>query len=410
MNRRSTFAEVFDTAAQRHVARKLEELFSTELRPGQRLPPERTLAKQFGVSRPTLRNVLGELERRQLIQTGQRGQRKTRHAPHPPPAAQTVLTDTIVLVTDLPGVAHVPAGRPTGWSGYVYTGASEMIHEQKLHVLNVRHTSLIGTQIEQLIAEHPRGVVVLDNALQSANGRQLLDRAQAAHLPVVVEGLSCPALAGFDTVGPDHEAGAYQLTKWLIARGARRILRYYDRGAVQQRPVWLRARDCGTEHALTAAGLTILPPVFHPDVGGPPDTPQAFTALAHAVADVLVGPVQQSAPTPDAIMAISDGYVPVLAAACRLLRQTPNRDIALVGYDNYWLESPERRWEPTAPLATIDKLNPQIGRALVQLLLDRIAGQLPVEPQHRLVQSQFVEVAGTPGSGAAPASPEAGGA
>jgi len=396
MKSSSRFAEVFDTTAQRHAARKLEELFTTQLTPGQRLPAERTLAEQFGISRLTLRNVLAELERRSLIQTSLRGQRKVRHAPSLPPLAKGILRDAIVLVTDFPGATQLTPGQPTGWSHYVYTGVSEMIHAHKLHALNVRTTGLTTRDIEQLIDERPRGVVVLDSARQSASGRKLLACAKAAHLPVVVEGLTDPELAGCDTVGPDHETGAYRLTKWLIARGQRRILRYWSGWPQQQQFVWLAHRNCGVTRALTEAGLEILPPVFHPDVAGAVITPRAFMAMVAAVVGALVEPLTLCAAPADAIMAISDGYIPVLAAACRGLRREPNREIALVGYDNYWSETRERQWEPTPPLATVDKLNPQIGRALVQLLLDRIGGRLPAEPQHRLITPRLVATTAPP--------------
>jgi len=79
-----------------------------------------------------------------------------------------------------------------------------------------------------------------------------------------------------------------------------------------------------------------------------------------------------------------------VAAACRLLGKTPNRDIDLVGYDNYWIDVAERSQESTAPLATIDKGNVGIGHALVELLTSRLAGTLPPEPQHRLVEPRLI--------------------
>jgi GntR family transcriptional repressor for pyruvate dehydrogenase complex len=48
-------AESRGTSFQEVVSQLREMIHKGELRPGDRLPPERDLAKQLGVSRPTLR-------------------------------------------------------------------------------------------------------------------------------------------------------------------------------------------------------------------------------------------------------------------------------------------------------------------------------------------------------------------
>lgn len=56
------------------VARQIETLIlEGVLRPGDRLPPERELAESMGVSRPSLREALADLEARGLIATRQGG-------------------------------------------------------------------------------------------------------------------------------------------------------------------------------------------------------------------------------------------------------------------------------------------------------------------------------------------------
>ena len=92
-------------------------------------------------------------------------------------------------------------------------------------------------------------------------------------------------------------------------------------------------------------------------------------------------------------MCVSDGSVTVTAAACKLFGRKPHEDVAIVGYDHYWADVPERAWEAARPLATVDKQNFQIGLAMAQLLQDRIDGTLPPGPQRRMMAPKLVPLA-----------------
>ncbi len=62
----------------------------------------------------------------------------------------------------------------------------------------------------------------------------------------------------------------------------------------------------------------------------------------------------------------------------------------VVGYDNYYSDSPERAFEPCPPAATIDKCNQRIGADLVDLLLERLDAPADAQPVRRLVEPELI--------------------
>jgi len=243
-----------------------------------------------------------------------------------------------------------------------------------------------------VVGERSRGVIALHPVLETEAGRRGLDVLRQGGVCVVGYGHSSD-FADYDTVASDHAAGSYALTKWLIEHGRRRILRYCPQGrwSPDAIPGWLMQRELGYEQAMTEAGLTPLPPLSIPNTRSASGDSAARELAAHTAAGYLAPHLLRADPI-DAIMGLSDGHIPELAAACRILGKQPNKDVALVGYDNYWADMVDMKQGDIAPLATMDKLNVQIGQELIRLLLGRCARELPPASQHRLVPPKLVEI------------------
>jgi DNA-binding LacI/PurR family transcriptional regulator len=137
------------------------------------------------------------------------------------------------------------------------------------------------------------------------------------------------------------------------------------------------------------AGLEPLGPCVYPSHSPANNDRALFEHATHLVAEHLAAHLSQDEPV-EAIMALTDGDIYVLAAACRLLGKEPNQDVLFVGYDHYWEDAKEREIESTTPLATVDKRNSEIGAALVQLLIKRITGRLDAKPYCHLLAPRLV--------------------
>ncbi len=352
---------------------------------GDRVPPERVLAEQFNVARGTVRSAIDELRKSGVISQDSRRPRVTTGSPR----RDTLLSKSIAVlsrpitdrVTD-----HI---RGAGWELFIERGALDAVFEAGLHGINLYPERTGPGGFEQLIADHPMGVVLGRPAVESSWSEDFRRALADAGIPFACYGNN-PGLSNCDRVYSDHAAGASMLTKWLLEQGCRRILRVWPKHTAST-SYWLADRDRGHREALAEAGLEALP-AMHLDAGFPHSEGHRdrFSYNARAMRGYLVDAFADKATQPDTLMVASDGDVAYVAAALRLMGLEPGKDVKVVGYDNYWADRIDRKFEPFAPNATVDKLNVQIGQRLVRLLLDRIHGRLAPEPQARLVEPKLV--------------------
>ncbi len=362
-----------------------EELSGTRVgaRAGALVPPVRELAARHGLSLRSVNLELQKLAARGLLYSVPRvgtfiaGEKK--NAPK---------GDTVALLS--PHSLEAIDLRPSGWTQAVDAGASHGVHEHEHHVLTLHPRRfvdeiVVAEDIERLAMRHLSGMLITDLPGAEGHLHKLLGGLQQHAIPVVAMS-DHPAFKHCDRVVSDHEAGAFALTQFFANRGARRIQNVWFAPADGY---WFALRQAGYERALEEANLRVLP-TLRPPTSALPKNAAAFERAASQLATALQKSFKNQ--TPDVLLAASDGHVPLLAAALKILGLEPNRDVMLGGYDNYWSEAPTRAFESTPPMATVDKHNTQLGERAAEMLFARIAGHLPEPPVRQVITPQLVEI------------------
>jgi DNA-binding LacI/PurR family transcriptional regulator len=174
-------------------------------------------------------------------------------------------------------------------------------------------------------------------------------------------------------IAHDHRDGAYQLTKWLFERGCRRILPFGQREDANL--AWLNKRMDGYHDACRECGISPLPPAVFGGGDRNWRGEDGFKEQVRFHCGSLAEYITGSADPVDGLLLPSDGPAFFAAEALRMLGREPGRDVLLAGYDNYWGDCRERQFTTTRPDVTVDKLNQELGRRLVETLLKRAEGR-----------------------------------
>lgn len=345
---------------------------------GESVPTEREIAARLGVSLSSIQRALKTLEHDGLLIKG-RGRVRKVATPAATEADAGLLSDTVVVMGE-EGFKQPIMGPVRGWGAFVAVGALHALGAGGEHTMVVKPQELTLQRMQRLLTGKPHGMVIPEVAVPNWDYAYWAGLCKEANVPVVLFGDE-PGNEAFDRVAPDHHQGAYELTRFLIDRGRRNI--------VQQIPSliprnWVRARRSGYERAMQDAGLTPLPPLdLSLDISAGSEQVVHLSRVQMSLGSLVMA--SQKIPI-DAIMALSDWCITPLVHALRAWGKTPNQDIDIVGYDDFWEEVKLLgEMPPERPLATVDKNNLSCGQTMVQLLHDRIAGKLPPEPQCRLI-------------------------
>jgi len=383
--------EVLNQTPRVRAMRKVRQWISDGSLPaGERIPTVDELVDRLGVSRGTVHGALRDLEVEGVIKARGRARFAVGSSGE---AGERVLADTVAILSTV----KMPAdGSPeeagfSGWEHVIQNSAARTLAEQH-HVLVLNPGRLDGDRIQALAKSGLHGALLSHYMLQRETGQRVADALTVSNIPVAVYGAANDFFT-HDTVYSDHEAGACELTRWLIGKGCRRILRVWHQFSPAEYPAWLAQRDAGYLRAVSEAGIDPLPALEVPIIPWKEGQSHEdyFRLGVRMLAGYLIESLHSAQPA-DALMVISDGVVPSVIAACKLLGRISGKDLLISGYDNYWQTSPEHDIEKEGPVVTVDKCNARIGLELARLLQLRMAGQLPPEPQHRIVKPELVVV------------------
>ena len=346
--------------------------------PGEHLPSARALARKLDMNPKTVQRAVAELKRQGLLVPARKGTRALTPASR---SGTDLLADTIVVLTTHSGSDD--ATRASGWLDRVTTGVVHGIEQLGKNALIVNegmHAEFRG----RVLAHRPFGIVI--DASRAPSDGDILDAIQDAGVPTVAFGDE-PELRRFDRVTPDQKQGGSDLVRWLAENGRKRIVQVWSNPPTR---AWEKERRAGYARGARDARVAAVEEI-RIDRWPEHYKKESWDADVRSVAGYFVEIMNSKTP-PNAILTPSDRSIFGIASALRVFGKRPNRDVALVGYDNYWADCPEREIEDVAPLVTVDKHNLEMGQEMVRLLLARAEGALPAKPQLRTVPSDVVPV------------------
>jgi DNA-binding LacI/PurR family transcriptional regulator len=353
------------------------------LSPGSLLPSERQLAHKMEVSLTTVKRAIKMLETEGLI--GRRGGRD-RVICNQRENSASLLGSSIAIISDSPTPFTFPPFAPdgrrigSGFLSYIANGAGNAAQASGFHSISLHPKVLLGEELERLLKQGLRGCVVSEVFDQSGKFCKLLELFREAGMPFVVFG-DKPEYQNYDRVVSDHEAGGYQLTRFLIEKGCRRILC----ALFSIESYWVKARYAGYLRAMAEARLEPLPLLEQASMQVETENQEVFFKVKTQYLMGCFHPHFLAGKSLDGILAVNDRNAFEISAACRSLKKPSDPEILITGYDDYFSECWEREFDPAVPVATVDKQNYEMGCELVRLLLDRIHHKLPDGPQVRMV-------------------------
>lgn len=390
--------DLAESATQRRVVRALVEMAGRRsVSDDAQVPSERALCRTFSVSRPTVRQVLRELEGAGLVRSisprrrvftaeaiasaaGRSARSAAREAAG---GGSGVMARTVVIV----GRPVVPTDIARNNLQSLELFVMRELQQAGLHALVMQAEQLTGEHEADLVRHRPRGFVLMRDAVEGQSPLARVQRLVEQQARVVVFG-QARDVPFADTVGTDHEAGGYLVTRALLRRGVQRVLAFWGlRAEVGSERPWLERREAGCRRACAEAGLVPLMAVRV--VTGATDhrDTQRYREQARIAAGHLVEHLAGDGRV-DGIVTTTDAQAALVAEAVRLCGLTPGHDVLIAGYDNQLNDEVFAQF-PHRPAVTADQNLEACGAALARRLIADAPG---AEPTHELITPQLLEL------------------
>ncbi|MBR0057240.1 MAG: substrate-binding domain-containing protein [Kiritimatiellae bacterium] len=352
-----------------------------EIPRGGEIPSERALAKLLGVAKNTAAAAVDEAEASGLV-LRRAGTRK-RYVGEV--RGGSLASSTIYVLAALPSFSDIATA--PGWSDeFLALDVLRHISRAGRLVSLVNTISLPQGGLDTVFAARPGGMVVTNGVNADPIAMEALRRCREGGIPAVAYG-NAPELRGFDRAYSDHRSGSRELTRWLLSRGCRRIVPFFPFAPER---FWERERIEGYSEAMREAGLEPLPCVaFGSRDIGLAQTAETFRLNAALALSALMA-LRRRGVGPDALLCRCDDWTKPVIAAIRDLGLVPNRDIIVAGYDNMDAKGGFAEFEADRPAVTVDKRNGRSAEDIAGLILARMAGTLPPEPQIRMHSNELI--------------------
>ena len=296
------------------VLRWLEHAISSgEIPHGGEIPTVRVLAKSLGVALNTAAAAVEEAEERGLVARRRPGAHRRVAAERP---SSQLSSSTIYVLASLERFTDI-ASTPQWSDSFLALDVVRRLSLMGRHVSLLNALSLPDGGLDAVFEARPGGMVVTNAVKGDSLAMAALARCRERGIPAVAYG-NAPELRGFDRAYSDHRVGSRDVTRWLLARGCRRIVPFLPFAPTR---FWEQERLAGYAEAMREAGAVPQPCAFF---GSPElcdyNSAETFRLFAALALSALVAHRRENG-DPDALICLNDDWaMPALAAIRDLVK------------------------------------------------------------------------------------------